>query len=81
MMPAPTNEMAIGMKMSDLGIDSRRMRSRSSASTRPTTGREERRDDDPDRGVAQEHPVVGSEDPLVVREPDHLLAVGPWKLP
>lgn len=36
MMEAPTKEIAIGMKMSDLGSDSRRMRSMSSARIRPT---------------------------------------------
>ena len=35
MMLAPTNEIAIGMKMSDLGIDSRLIRSSSRASIRP----------------------------------------------
>ena len=37
MMPAPTNEMAIGMKMSDLGSDSRFIRSSSRASVRPSS--------------------------------------------
>jgi len=36
MIPAPTNEMAIGMKISDLEIDSRRMRSSSRARVRPS---------------------------------------------
>ncbi len=36
MMLAPTNEMAIGMKSSDFGIDSRFIRSMSSASIRPS---------------------------------------------
>ena len=36
MMEAPTKEMAIGMKMSALGSDSRFIRSSSSASVRPS---------------------------------------------
>ncbi len=35
MMPAPTKEIAIGMKIRDFEIDSRRMRSRSRASMSP----------------------------------------------
>jgi hypothetical protein len=49
MIDAPTNEIAIGMKISDLGTDSCFIRSISSASRRPSDVETIGRDHDPER--------------------------------